>query len=871
MEEIGTDLIVGAVDLIVTVATAGAVKGGSLMSVAKAELKTLAKTSIRAAVKQTVRQTAATTVREAAEAAAKRPLAARLASGIGKTATQFAKGQAHQLAVSLPTTIASNLLNERNLRNGNPLHNIARGTFDASIQNLKMGVAMGAAGHALQSSLSHFTVVTKPTLSPVQTRLAEYKTWKADNPGRPGSEFVAHMEARQVAVAQGPENARLEVREARRGLLSEIPPRERAGFVDVPIVRVSEGEFRALNGGAVGDAMIHVHQGQTAVVIREGAPLGAARALSGELRERVAPGTAGRTVNPAEALPPRLQNRVKVEIVDIPELGLSGARAVPEFHPDGHIIGVKLEVGPNARAVDIQQHLETVDAMRKLTGLSGRARLIGHEVARSLGIDIISPIDRGRWEAALEIRKLRGVIDERVMRLAEEGVDRRSRGRINDEIADLRQQLDREVARFAQGKDAEARGYVAAEDRTKGRGKSDKTRGSAKTAVAEEPKPAARQAAETRPAPTPEQQAQRARQSEILNTLSELNSQQAQIREALDAQAGPHAASKAEFTERFNPTKEALSALQRNPELPQTVRAELRKLSIDMVAFQEIFSRLAESGSLPDLIARSGVRGGRQIAAMQEIISRQKAFVESAAALNSAEAAITAKRAALNEEFSKLKGVDRFNPHDPGQLSDPNANICLACDTPVWTPAGVRPIDSIVAGEWVSVLGGPSNGEGAGPAQVDRTITGHADAAVVVRFEDDSSIVTTREHRIRAMDPERWLPARLLHPGVVVSSRTGPLMVTSAILMPGHLETRNLVVIPGHVYLAGIAGVVVHNGEPEESKSWTNLDPHDTIIYGVVAKAKPSEIIDPALINLNVKSNIQRHVLDVSEPQDSRQ
>jgi hypothetical protein len=30
-------------------------------------------------------------------------------------------------------------------------------------------------------------------------------------------------------------------------------------------------------------------------------------------------------------------------------------------------------------------------------------------------------------------------------------------------------------------------------------------------------------------------------------------------------------------------------------------------------------------------------------------------------------------------------------------------------------------------------------------------------------------------------------------------------------------------------------------------------------------------IIDPALINLNVKSNIQRHVLDVSEPQDSRQ
>jgi hypothetical protein len=479
IEEIGTDLIVGAVDLIVTVATLDIVKTGSLLSTtklllldAKTEFQTLAKTSIRMAAKQTARQTAATSVREAAETAARRPLAARLASGVGKTAMQFAKGQARQLAISLPTTITANLLNEHSLRNGNPLHNIARGTFEASLHNLKMGVAMGVAGHAVQSGLTHLTVVTRPPLSPVATRLAEYKAWQAENPGRPRQEYVAHMEAKQAAAAVSAETARIETRQARRALLGEIPPRERAGIADVPIVRVSEPEFRALNGGAAGDALLHVHQGQAALVIREGAPPEAAAKVAGELREHVAPGTAGRTVNPAEALPDRLRNRVEVAVVDDPKLGLDGVRAVPDFHPDGHIIGVRLEVGPNARAIDIQNHVATIDAMRRLTGLSGRARLMAHEVARAIGADIITPLDRGRWEAALEIRKLSGVIEDRVMRLAEEGVDPRSRGRIVEEVSGLERQYAREVERFAQGADAEVRGYVAAEGtRPRGRGK----------------------------------------------------------------------------------------------------------------------------------------------------------------------------------------------------------------------------------------------------------------------------------------------------------------------------------------------------------------------------------------------------------------
>jgi hypothetical protein len=597
VEEIGTDLIVGAVDLIVTVATAGTVKGGSLLSAAKGELQTLAKTSIRMAMKQTARQTAAATVREAAETAARRPLAARLASGIGKTAVQFAKGQAHQLAISLPTTIAANLLNERNLRNGNPLLNIARGTYEASLHNLKMGVAMGIAGHAVQSGLTHLTVVTRPPLSPVATRLAEYKAWQAENPGRPRQDYVVHMEAKQAASAVSAETARIETREARRALLGEIPPRERAGIADVPIVRVSEPEFRALNGGAAGDALLHVHKGQAALVIREGAPPAAAGKLAGDLRERVAPGTAGRTVNPAEALPERLQNRVPVEIVNIPELGLDGVRAVPEFHPDGQIIGVKLEVGPNARAIDIQNHVETIDAMRKLTGLSGRARVMAHEVARAIGADIVTPLDRGRWEAALEIRKLSGVIEDRILRLAEEGVDPRSRERINAEIADLRQQYAREVERFGQGAEAEARGYVAAEGKKRkpapkepveeqaapGRGGKETVREAAAEAAKElVPAEAAapKAAGEAQPIPaeapkprTPEQ----IRSREILAEIRALEETRTAAEEARDsdATATPHANYVREHTDSY------VKALKRVAgDLPRELRARVERLRL---------------------------------------------------------------------------------------------------------------------------------------------------------------------------------------------------------------------------------------------------------------------------------------------------
>jgi hypothetical protein len=79
--------------------------------------------------------------------------------------------------------------------------------------------------------------------------------------------------------------------------------------------------------------------------------------------------------------------------------------------------------------------------------------------------------------------------------------------------------------------------------------------------------------------------------------------------------------------------------------------------------------------------------------------------------------------------------------------------------------------------------------------------------------------------------------------------------------------------------------VVAHYSDQSESQGMLTLwkDLADTLIATIkepddshhrqprASVRRQGAIIDPALINLNVKSNIQRHVLDVSEPQDSRQ
>jgi hypothetical protein len=469
--EIATDLVVGAVDLLVTLATVGAFKGSSLwgrefgrtiFSAARQGWANYGRATVRGTLRQVAQRTVGTAGERAVEGGMRRGIASRAAS-YGR---QFVTNQGQDLVTAIPSAIAANMMNEENWR-GNVFANIAQGTLDASIENLKSGMVMAVGGTAVHAGIGRFMRVEHRPLTPIESRARELRYFRELNPGSSHADFVAHIEAQQAAASADAAAVRAAVREARGELLDMLPPRDRGAIADVPILHVGEAQFRALNKGNYGDALIHVHEGQAVVVVREGAPAAAVRGLGSELRQVVAPGTAGRTVNPADSLPPRLRNRLEaVQVVNDPGFGPNEVRAVPHRDSKGRITGVSLQVGPNVRAADIHNHVATIDAMRKYAGVSGRAHLLLNDLGRALGRDLVSPRERGRWEASLEVAKLPRIIDERMTRLSEQGLDPRRRNQIEQEIANLDAQLTRERRRFGLGAEAPERGYVAADPDT---------------------------------------------------------------------------------------------------------------------------------------------------------------------------------------------------------------------------------------------------------------------------------------------------------------------------------------------------------------------------------------------------------------------
>ena len=363
------------------------------------------------------------------------------------------------MAQSIPSTLTANFLNEDNWVHGNFAENMLRGTWEGTLQNLRDGVIMGAAGHVVNTGATRSMHVPLTERQALDTNL---RHWRHANPDAPPAAFARYVEAQAAANSEYATLIRQAQREARRSLLSEIPPRERGGVADVPIIHVTGPEFRRFNGGNLGDAMVHVHNGQAVIIIRDGAPPGAVAAIGPQLRDIVSPGTRGRTVNPADSLPPRLRSRIDIETVSSdPTFGADEVRAVPQRDRDGNITGVVMQVGPNARAVDIALHVDTVDAMRRYVGLAGEIRRFMNRMGRRIGLDIVDPTELARWEATLEVAKLPRIIDERIQRLSERGLDPRRKALVMEEIANLEAQFLAEVARAEPGAATEARGYVA--------------------------------------------------------------------------------------------------------------------------------------------------------------------------------------------------------------------------------------------------------------------------------------------------------------------------------------------------------------------------------------------------------------------------
>ncbi|TIX49622.1 hypothetical protein [Alteraurantiacibacter aquimixticola] len=824
-EEIGTDIAVGVVDLAVTMATLGLFKGGigrfttnasTMMRSAGLQMKEVARMGLRNGLRTAARQATTSAAEQAVAAGLRGSAARRFAGRAAEFGRNFAVEQLRDVGRAIPTVVTANLLNEQNWRHGNFAANMARGVWEGSLENLKNGVIMGGAGAVVHAGVSRFAV--PPHLTPVEARAREFRMWQDENPGGSRAEFTAEIEARQTAESARADAMLAATREARRSLLSDIPPRERGAISDVPILHVDAAQFRTLNGGNIGDAMVYVRDGQAVIVVREGAPPSSLRGLASQVREVVAPGTAGRTVNPADSLPPRLRNRVPVEVVNDPGFGLDEVRAVPHRDADGNIIGVALQVGPNARAADIQNHIATVDAMRRYAGVAGQARMLLGDMARAAGIDVLNPRERGRWEASLEVAKLPRIIEERMLRLSESGLDPRRRALVEQEIVALQSQLARERARLALGVDAAERGYIAAESGGRKAPRRSETSAERAARAAEESN-AARQRAEAIAAAR-----------EVRDQLSKATDVETELRRAVNALDAPYENLErlVDFhVSRTGPTRLFPRDIEVLRQADQLIANDRRADAIRLIEehFGERMRSLPPGQS--DVAAGALLKAAEAAARMETV--RQEQMPELARRLHEA----SERRAALEAQWRSSRV---FDPSNPANLGDPVRMPCLAAETLVQTDVGLRTLESLQCGERVAARDGRFR-------PVDEVLEGVAIHQVVIQVEGGEEILATRNHRFRTADRKpSWRPARMLYPGLLLQTMRGTAQVKAVTVFQSRFRTRNLIVGRDHVFHVGKVGVLVHNG-PGDSSGWTVTARRMSRIYIVYAKDNPNVIL----------------------------
>ncbi len=286
-------------------------------------------------------------------------------------------------------------------------------------------------------------------------RIAEYQQM---HPGRTSAEFDADV-GRRSGEAHSEVSRTAKALEAVRTQMEEgLPEDARALAREVPVTSVSASEMARLQGSLTAEAAVVIRDGQVHLVVREGANPAAVREQAARLVELVEPGTAGRAKDPSLSLPRDLRDRVPVHVN--PKLTGGSVQVHYVSHKDV-IVGVWLEVGPQARAVDIHMHVQTARSMRQLQGLSGSVQRLLAEVRQWFGANPGARPGTIAWEARLELEKLPRIIQERAqaLRLA---TDPDVRTRIAFEIETLRLQVETHTANVRAMSLEPGVGFVAA-------------------------------------------------------------------------------------------------------------------------------------------------------------------------------------------------------------------------------------------------------------------------------------------------------------------------------------------------------------------------------------------------------------------------
>jgi hypothetical protein len=804
-EEIGTDLAIGAVDAVVTALTAGL--GHALIGRLATGITPVGKSSLfqglsrmgrlgamaargQARIASTLGRfgTAGPLARAlegramlAGLAAETRPLYQRL---VARGAAQLIE----QGVQAVPSAFAGAMLDERVWRQpGGPMQ-VLQGTLQGTLQNVASGMGFAAAHHVASRGLGMVVGAfrNQPAAEPhlrsddvlahmgrPEDRLADFRRWREANPQGSMRDFYAARQAEAMAASGADAAQRQRVREARRALLSgevegqPLSGRERGGFADVPILPLGEAEFRRLGGS--GDAALVVRDGRAMILLRDGAPPSAVRPLLSELHGRAYANAGGMTLE--AALPPRLREAVPVRR----GAGLHGdeVRVVLIPPEGGPVQRVELHVGPEVRPVDVALHAGEVDRVRGWIGRVGRARQALAGFGQRLGLDIVTPHERARFEAAGEVRKLGPIIEERMRRYMLAG-DARGRAAIELEIRHLMAQQEAARRILTREVVATPQGYVAA--------KSTK------------PKPGA----PPPPPLSPEVRAALKANAEALALQNRLASFARSREIAMRDRRG------------------ALNAIERElNRLPP----HLRRWKAELLAHYGGPDPLSEPAFMREPLASSdpavrqqAERVLRSFDNFRETLAERHSRMQK---LEQAEAKIRADLALLPPR-AQLLGKLNANLDYPALLHGPDG-VCFPPGMRVATPDGAVPIAALRAG--ATVLAVDAAGERV-PARVTARLDGWTDWLVAIHLPGET-VLATRAHRFAVGGA--WQPARLLRPGMVLETGGGrgtPIRAVRRLRCA--TPTCNLEVAEHHTFLVGAAGAVVHNGDVKAARRLDN-------------------------------------------------
>jgi hypothetical protein len=248
--ELITDIVVGAVDAIVSAATAGL--GGKLLRLGP--LAKLAKSS---------------------------SLAPRLfAHGLAEGVENFIQ--------AVPTAIVTQLMDKRSQGLS------FEGIFTAGAMGFALGGTLGSIG-GFKKPLTKAATESADILASRGTAVERLVSWKAfseANPGKSYKQFLAELDAGVLARQADEEAVRQAQRNMRRELLTDIPPAQRGQFKDTPIRVLSDEEFDRFTRSATGQAVVVIEQGKPTVLLRESADIGVLRQEGIHLLQSVDPSKA---------------------------------------------------------------------------------------------------------------------------------------------------------------------------------------------------------------------------------------------------------------------------------------------------------------------------------------------------------------------------------------------------------------------------------------------------------------------------------------------------------------------------------------------------------------------------------------------------